>query len=257
MKSEQVIQRLCTTPEASIESLQEHRYWLQCERAYTYQPIYRINGRLMAVEILTVVTHPSDPTQRIAPDRYFAEVSVRQRLDVLEEQLEMLATKEAFFMRNDILASVNVDGPTLIALRQNPGLQKLVASLPWMRFELVEHVQLPQDSSFASMCEFGPLWLDDFGTGMANFSALSEVRYDYIKVARDLFIMLRQTPEGRNLFTLLLQLMNRYCQGVIVEGVETLEEWRDVQNSPAAAAQGYYLSRPVPMDTLENVIITL
>lgn len=96
MKSEQVIQRLCTTPEASIESLQEHRYWLQCERAYTYQPIYRIDGRLMAIEILTVVTHPSNPTQRIAPDRYFAEVSVRQRLDVLEEQLEMLGTKRDF-----------------------------------------------------------------------------------------------------------------------------------------------------------------
>ena len=99
--------------------------------------------------------------------------------------------------------------------------------------------------------------LDDFGTGMANFSALSEVRYDYIKVARDLFIMLRQTPEGRNLFTMLLQLMNRYCQGVIVEGVETLEEWRDVQSSPAAAAQGYFLSRPVPMDRLDSVITTL
>ncbi len=70
------------------------------------------------------------------------------------------------------------------------------------------------------MCEFGPLWLDDFGTGMANFSALSEVRYDYIKVARELFVMLRQSAEGRNLFTLLLQLMNRYCRGVIVEGVE-------------------------------------
>lgn len=126
-----------------------------------------------------------------------------------------------------------------------------------MRFELVEHVRLPQDSSFASICEYGPLWLDDFGTGMANFSALSEVRYDYIKVARDLFIMLRQTPEGRNLFTLLLQLMNRYCQGVIVEGVETLEEWRDVQSSPAAAAQGYFLSRPVPMDRLDSVITTL
>ena len=74
MKSEQVIQRLSTTPEASIENLQEHRYWLQCERAYTYQPIYRTDGRLMAIEILTVVTHPSNPSQRIAPDRYFAEV---------------------------------------------------------------------------------------------------------------------------------------------------------------------------------------
>jgi EAL domain-containing protein (putative c-di-GMP-specific phosphodiesterase class I) len=256
MKLQQDIQRL-SVPEASIESLQEHRYWLQCERAYTYQPIYRIDGTLMAVEILTVVTHPSTPGQRIAPDRYFAEVPVHKRMDVLEEQLAMLASKQTFFLQHSILASVNVDGPTLMAVRQDEGLQKLIATLPWIRFELVEHMRLPQDSSFAAMCEFAPLWLDDFGTGMANFSALSEVRYDYIKVARDLFIMLRQTSEGRNLFTLLLQLMNRYCQGVIVEGIETLEEWRDVQRSPAAAAQGYFLSRPVPMDTLENVIITL
>ncbi len=51
--------------------------------------------------------------------------------------------------------------------------------------------------------------------------------------------------------------MNHYCQGVIVEGVETLEEWRDVQNSPAFAAQGYFLSRPVPLANLENVILDL
>lgn len=152
---------------------------------------------------------------------------------------------------------MNVDGPTLIAMRQDPEILKIIEGLPWLRFELVEHIRLPKGSSFASMCEFGPLWLDDFGTGMANFSALSEVSYDYIKVARDLFVMLRKTPEGRNLFTLLLQLMNRYCRGVIVEGVETLEEWRDVQNSPAFAAQGYFLSRPVPLDTLEEVILSL
>ena len=69
--------------------------------------------------------------------------------------------------------------------------------------------------------------------------------------------MLRQTPEGRNLFTMLLQLMNRYCRGVIVEGVETLEEWRDVQRSPAFAAQGYFLSRPVPFSHLDEVILSL
>ncbi len=52
--------------------------------------------------------------------------------------------------------------------------------LPPLRvLELVEHIRLPLERpSFASMCEFGPLWLDYFGTGMANFSALSEVRYD-------------------------------------------------------------------------------
>ncbi|MDZ7323952.1 cyclic-guanylate-specific phosphodiesterase [Kosakonia sacchari] len=256
MKLKQVIQQL-NIPEASIESLQERRYWLQCERAYTYQPIYKTDGRLMAVEVLTIVTHPSQPETRIAPDRYFSEVAVRQRVDVVHEQVALLAEQKEFFLSNDVLASVNVDGPTLLAMRQDTDLMTLVNSLPWIRFELVEHIRLPQDSTFASISEIGPLWLDDFGTGMANFSALSEVRYDYIKVARDLFIMLRKTPEGQNLFTMLLQLMNRYCQGVIVEGVETLEEWRDVQDSPAYAAQGYFLSRPVPLAKLEHVILEL
>ncbi|SEK86411.1 EAL domain, c-di-GMP-specific phosphodiesterase class I (or its enzymatically inactive variant) [Kosakonia sacchari] len=256
MKLKQVTQRL-NTPEASIESLEERRYWLQCERAYTYQPIYKTDGRLMAVEVLTIVTHPSQPDQRIAPDRYFSQIPVRLRVEVVHEQVELLAEQRTFFADNDVLASVNVDGPTLLAMRENTQLMALVESLPWIRFELVEHIRLPQDSTFASISEIGPLWLDDFGTGMANFSALSEVRYDYIKVARDLFIMLRKTPEGQNLFTMLLQLMNRYCQGVIVEGVETLEEWRDVQASPAFAAQGYFLSRPVPLARLEHVILDL
>ncbi len=87
-----------------------------------------------------------------------------------------------------------------MALRSSPCVsnQKSCARferLPWLRFELVEHIRLPKDSTFASMCEF-TLWLDDFGTGMANFSALSEVRYDYIKIARELFVMLRQSPRG-------------------------------------------------------------
>lgn len=255
MKLKQVIQQL-NIP-ASSESLQERRYWLQCERAYTYQPIYKTDGRLMAIELLTIVTHPSQPDQRIAPDRYFSQVAVWQRVEVVREQVSLLAEMRDFFTRHDVLASVNVDGPTLLAMRQDNALMALVESLPWVRFELVEHIRLPQDSTFASISEIGPLWLDDFGTGMANFSALSEVRYDYIKVARDLFIMLRKTPEGQNLFTLLLQLMNHYCQGVIVEGIETLEEWREVQQSPAFAAQGYFLSRPVPLSRLEQVVLAL
>lgn len=91
----QVTQQLIT-PDASIESLQARRYWLQCERAYTYQPIYQTDGRLMAVELLTVVTHPDNPAQRIAPDRYFAEVAVRHRIEVVKEQLLQLELKRTF-----------------------------------------------------------------------------------------------------------------------------------------------------------------
>ena len=43
----QVIQRI-SNPEASIESLQERRFWLQCERAYTCRGA--INGGHASLE---------------------------------------------------------------------------------------------------------------------------------------------------------------------------------------------------------------
>lgn len=88
----QVIQRI-SNPEASIESLQERRFWLQCERAYTWQPIYQTCGRLMVVELLTVVTHPLNPSQRLPPDRYFTEITVSHRMEVVKEQIDLLAQK--------------------------------------------------------------------------------------------------------------------------------------------------------------------
>lgn len=106
----QVIQQL-RVPDAGIENLQERRYWLQCERAYTYQPIYQTDGRLMAVELLTVVTHPDNPSRRIAPDRYFAELAVRHRIDVVKEQLHQLEQKADFFTRHHLLASVKCRWP--------------------------------------------------------------------------------------------------------------------------------------------------
>ena len=256
MKFKQITHRL-NTREASVESLQKRRFWLQCQRRYTFQPIYKIDGRLMAIELLTVVMHPDEPEVRIPPDQYFLAVPSRTRLMVIEEQLNLLHEWESIFLGYGILASVNVEGPTLVAMKDHQPILALINKMPWVRFELVEHITQPHAVTLADMSEFGPLWLDDFGTGVANFSALSETRYDYIKVARDLFIMLRNSEEGRNLFTMLLQLMNRYCKGVIVEGVETEDEWRDVQNSPAYAAQGYFLSRPIPFDQLESVLTRL
>ncbi|MBS0848095.1 cyclic-guanylate-specific phosphodiesterase [Citrobacter sp. JGM124] len=256
MKLKQITHKL-NSFEASVESLQQRRFWLQCLRQYTIQPIYKTDGKLMAVEMLTVVNHPDDASIRIPPDRYFASIPVRHRLLVIEEQLQCLLTQESLFLEYGILASINIDGPTLLAMKQSLSILDLIDRLPWVRFELVEHITLPTNATLARIKEFGPLWLDDFGTGMANFSALSEVRYDYIKVARELFIMLRKTDEGRNLFTTLLQLMNSYCKGVIVEGVETRDEWLDVQASPAFAAQGYFFSRPVPFEQLETVLVHL
>ena len=75
---------------------EQQQYWLSCQRSYTFQPIYQVTGRLMAIELLTAVSHPSAPQQRISPERYFAALSVNQRLHIIQEQLEMLRGWERF-----------------------------------------------------------------------------------------------------------------------------------------------------------------
>ena len=52
--------------------------------------VVRLSSMVVAaIEVLTVVTHPSNPSQRIAPDRYFAEVAVRQRIEVIVKNLAL------------------------------------------------------------------------------------------------------------------------------------------------------------------------
>jgi len=232
-------------------------FWQQCHRRYRFQPIYRVTGQLLAIELLTAVSHPSEPERNLSPEAWFAGLDIARRLDVVHEQLELLAEWSAFFKRSDVVASVNIDGPSLLAIQQRPAIRRLIAQLPWIRFELTEHQALPQEEKVAKIPELGPLWLDDFGSGMANFSALTELKYDYIKLSRDLFIMLGTTDEGRRLFSMLLALINRYCNGVIVEGVETEAQWQQVKASPAIAAQGYFFSRPVPFSELNDLTLQL
>lgn len=244
-------------PSDVVNKQQERICWQECQRTYTFQPIYRVTGSLMAIELLTAVFHPSAPEKRLSPECYFAALEIDRRLEIVTEQLELLVEWEEKFTATGMVASVNIDGPTLLALQHQSAIRQLIARCPWVRFELVEHHVLPQEEIIAQIPELGPLWLDDFGCGMANFSALTELKYDYIKMARELFIMLRKSDEGRNLFNMLLALINRYSKGVIVEGVETLEEWEQVQNSPAFAAQGYFFARPMPFDRLESLPLQL
>lgn len=44
-------------PPSIVDEKQEHErlYWQQCQRIYTFQPIYRVTGSLMAIELLTAV----------------------------------------------------------------------------------------------------------------------------------------------------------------------------------------------------------
>jgi EAL domain-containing protein (putative c-di-GMP-specific phosphodiesterase class I) len=238
---------------AVCTQIKAQHYWRQCRRQYTFQPIYRTCGTLMALELLTAVYHPDAPEKPLSPEHYFAALDVRKRLQIIQEQLELLQYWQPLLTRHGLMVSVNIDGIALQALQQHGALQRQIAAMPYLRFELVEHAGMALNSPLQQIAGAERLWLDDFGSGLANFSAVSTWRYQYIKVARELFTLLKQTEDGIQLLVTLIKMMNQHSEGVIVEGVETEQEWLLVQRSGALAAQGYFLSRPAHFDTLQTL----
>ena len=237
------------TPSFSvIDRAKEQSFWRQCQRTYKFQPIYLTSGHMLGLELLTAVSHPSNPGKFLSPERYFAAISVTRRLLIIQEQLQLLEQWRPELEPRGLLASINVDGQSLEALQQQPALCARIAAMPFARFELVEQAEMALTRPLGQIAQSDRLWLDDFGNGLANFCSFTAWKYEYIKVARELFILLRQSEEGSRLFFTLVTLLNRYSKGVIIEGVETAEEWAMVCESDAHAAQGYYMSRPQVFD---------
>lgn len=235
----------------------ERRYWQQCQRRYTFQPIYRTTGRVMAIELLTAVFLPSLPQQPLSPETYFASIDAHARLQIVMEQMQLLSHWHQCFVQQGLLASINIDGMTLLALQNSNEAKRLIASMPWLRFEVVENLGGLSKEVLTALPEVRHLWLDDFGCGMANFSSLMLAQYDCIKVARELFVLLQQSEEGRQLFPSLLSLLARFCNHIVIEGIETEEEWTTVRQSCAYAAQGYYLARPQSFDLFDDLKFSL
>ncbi|ATI64334.1 cyclic-guanylate-specific phosphodiesterase [Edwardsiella tarda] len=223
-------------------------YWQDCVREYTFQPIYYTCGRPLAIELLTRVVHPTQPERGLSPEHYFAHIPLSLRLQVLLEQIRLVYRWRQFLGQRDLFVSINVDGQVLHALQEEEEAAALIEQLPFLRFEVLEHVQ--GSAPIHELAEIHRLWLDDFGSGLANFSSLIDVRYEFVKLDRAVFALLCQTPEGTELFMALVAMMRQYSRGVIVEGVENAQAWHLVQRSDACAAQGYYLSRPLQFERL-------
>ncbi|MDR3431184.1 MAG: cyclic-guanylate-specific phosphodiesterase [Rouxiella aceris] len=246
---------LFTPSFSALERVKAQSYWRQCQRIYRFQPIYRTNGQLMGIELLSGIFHPAEPKKFVSPELYFAAVSLNRRLLIVEEQIDLLRKWQPMFEQHNLLVSINVDGQVLELLQTHKNLKKKINQMPYLRFELVETAENALSIPLSQIEHSDRLWLDDFGEGIANFSSFTSWNYEYIKIARDLFILLRQSDEGVRLFYTLVTLMNRYSKGVIIEGVETEQEWAMVRNSDAMAAQGYYLSRPKTFDFLADIPI--
>lgn len=95
-----------------------------------------------------------------------------------------------------------------------------------------------------------PVWMDDFGSGYSSLDVLQSIRFDLIKFDMSFMKRLNQGDSGRIILTQLIKMASALGLDTACEGVETLEQLHFLKEIGCSKLQGYYFSRPVPLQTI-------
>ena len=98
--------------------------------------------------------------------------------------------------------------------------------------------------------------LDDFGTGYSSLSYLHQFPFDTIKIDRSFVSSVADNDEKIGIVRAIISLANNLGMNTIAEGIETDDQLAQLKALKCQYGQGYYLSKPLDKEILEDVIAT-
>jgi EAL domain-containing protein (putative c-di-GMP-specific phosphodiesterase class I) len=128
-----------------------------------------------------------------------------------------------------------------------------------LELEITENIALRRNAAMlAVLCKLQQLGIsiafDDFGTGYASLSLLSEMPLTHIKIDQS---FIRGLPSDRKLIAIarsLITMAHNLDLAVIAEGVETVEQARFLQAEGCDEAQGFLFARPLTTSMFEALL---
>ncbi|KQT08487.1 diguanylate cyclase [Methylobacterium sp. Leaf399] len=217
-----------------------------------FQPIVDVtSGLIWGAEALMRLKDPQG--RAISPDTF---IPVAERTGVilelgewmLREACDLLASEPSLPVVSVNVSWRQIEDPNfvgvIVAIVQAAGIAPSRLAL-----EITEGGQISGNPRVALLMEqlsaIGiRVWLDDFGTGFAGLTCLSELRFDMVKIDR-FFVQSCDTPRGAKLLKNIIDLVSSCAQRTIVEGVEEADQVELVASFGVDLLQGYHLGRPM------------
>lgn len=100
------------------------------------------------------------------------------------------------------------------------------------------------------------LALDDFGTGYSSLSYLGQFPVEIIKIDRSFVQHITLGNDSQTIIKAIIAIAHQLELEVIAEGVETQEQLEYLQEQGCDKIQGYYVSKPLPVDEITQFLIT-
>jgi EAL domain-containing protein (putative c-di-GMP-specific phosphodiesterase class I)/DNA-binding NarL/FixJ family response regulator len=218
--------------------------------AMVFQPIFDLQEtRRVGFEALARFS----PEPRRTPDVWFDEASALGLGADLEMTALRLALTELPSVPEGAYLSVNLS-PSTVLSRQfqeaSPGLDagRLVV-------EITEHAKVEDYQALAEGLRAvrgrgARLAIDDAGAGFASLRHTLLLAPDIIKLDISLTQGIHSDQARRALATALISFASEIGATIVAEGIETQDEMDALRNLGVRYGQGYFLTRPGPLDSV-------
>ena len=96
--------------------------------------------------------------------------------------------------------------------------------------------------------------MDDFGSGYSSLNMLSNINIDVIKLDAKFLNIDKGSQKGIHILESIISMTKVIGVPIVVEGVETKEQCDFLEGLGCRYVQGYYFSRPMPLDDFKKLI---
>lgn len=252
----------------SRESVLEHDLHYAIDRnelELYFQPIYNVNtGKVDQAEALIRWNHP---LYGLVSPIDFIPIAEHTRLILpitdwtIHQVCQIIARRDQY--NNPLTISINISfvtidnrGDELYSFIRHEILSSGIKPEN-LKLEITE-TSLVQDSAevirvFIRLKELGlKLALDDFGTGYSSFGYLKALPLDIVKIDRSLIRNIEWDSKGRMIVESMITVLHGLNLGVVVEGVETKNQYDILYSMKADSIQGYLFSKPMKLEVFEK-----
>ncbi|MEH6543037.1 MAG: EAL domain-containing response regulator [Porticoccaceae bacterium] len=233
-------------------ALKEHQLTLH------YQPQLDMKtGGLNGFEALVRWQHPEQGL--LLPEKFIALAESNNIISELTSEVVQLAARDYFeFLKSGIhqRISINLSNLELLDLFLPEKLfshfTEKDISPDAIVIELTETVLSASVSNSLDVLnrlrmKGFSLSIDDFGTGYSSLVQLYQAPFTELKIDQNFVAYMTKDDEAASIVKICILLAKELKMKSIAEGVETQEAWTALQNLGCDVAQGYLISKPMPV----------
>jgi len=138
-------------------------------------------------------------------------------------------------------------------------LKKYKIKPEYLEFELTETMSTEKVEDTIKMLnklrELGvKVSMDDFGSGYSSLNLLTKLPLDVLKLDKEFLKDFEKDSDGKIIIPSIIDMAKKLKLEVVCEGVETKEQVEFLRDVDCDIVQGYYYSKPVPLDVFTEML---